>query len=169
MTAGAARFRDRRAIIVWAFAALWDAACVLLGAVVWAEGGGWKGWLAAGLFVAGGAGLSAFALRAPILAVDVRPDGLTVTRRYPLRRLRHVFPLSQVRGASVVEDGDTDSGPSYMCRIELRGADPIDLYGKSRREDAEAEVARFTAAAGMAAVSGSRWPARRTSSATAPR
>lgn len=151
MTPAAARFRDRRAIIVWAFALAWDAAVALLWAVVWAEGGGAKGWLAVAIFALAGAGLSAFALRAPVIAVHVQPGGVTVTRRYPHARRRHVWRLTDVRGATVIEDGDTDSGPSYICRIEVQRGDPIDLYGKARREDAEAEAARFNAALDIAA------------------
>ena len=71
MTAATARFRDRRAVIVWGVALLWDAAVVLLGAIVRAEGGGWKGWLALAVFGLAGLGLSAFALRSSLLRVDV--------------------------------------------------------------------------------------------------
>jgi hypothetical protein len=148
VTPATARFRNRRAVIVWGFALLWDAAIVLLAAIVRAEGGGWKGWLAFGVFGLAGLGLSVFALKAPLLGLDVGSSGVTVTRRYPLWRSQQVWPLSEVAGAKVVEESDGEGGAYYVCRIELRQAPPIDLSGRSRRQDAEAEAARFNTAAG---------------------
>ena len=150
MTAATARFRDRRAIVVWLFALLWDAAVALLGVVVWTEPANWKGLLAVAVFGLAGLGLSIFALKSPLLGVDVTSSSMTVTRRFPLRRRREVFPISEVLAATVVEEHVADSDPSYVCRIELRRAPPIDLFGKVRRASAEAEVARFNAAAGTA-------------------
>jgi hypothetical protein len=128
-----ARFRDRRAAIVWLIVLLWDAAVVLLCAIVWAEGGGWKGWLALGVFGLAGLGLSAFVLNLPLLGIDVAPGGVTVTRRYPFRRRRQVWPLAEVIGATVVEQDDAESGPYYACRIDVRGSEPINLFSKSTR------------------------------------
>jgi hypothetical protein len=139
------RFHDRRAIIVWGFALLWDAAVLLLAAIVRAEAAGWKGWLALAVFGLAGVGLSAFALKAPMLRVDVTASSMTVIRQYPLARHRAVLPIAEVRGATLVEDSDGDGGAYYVCRIELRQGAPIDLGGVGRRASAEAEVARFNA------------------------
>ena len=140
------RFRDRRAIVVWAFALLWDAAVVLLAAIVRAEADGWKGWLALAVFGLAGLGLSVFALKAAVLRIDVTSGSMTVTRQYPLARRREVLPIAEVRGATLVEESDGDGGSYYVCRIALRLGPPIDLGSKARRASAEAEVARFNAA-----------------------
>jgi hypothetical protein len=146
------RFRDRRAILVWCFALVWDAAVLLLAAIVRSEAASWKGWLALAMFGLAGAGLSAFALRAAVLRIDVTSSGMTVTRQYPLARRRQAFSIAEVRGATLVEESDGDGSSYHLCRIALRQGTPIDLGAKGRRESAAAEVARFNAA--LASVGG---------------
>jgi hypothetical protein len=140
------QFRDRRAIIVWCFALVWDAAVLLLAVIVRSEAANWKGWLALAVFGLAGAGLSAFALKAAVLRVDLTSSGMTVTRHYPLARRRQAFSMAEVRGATLVEESDGDGASYHVCRIALRQGAPVDLGAKGRRESAAAEVARFNAA-----------------------
>jgi hypothetical protein len=141
------RFRDRRALVVWFGALLWDAAVALLWVIVRAEGGGWKGWLAFAVFGLAGLGLSVFALRAPVLRIDVGSSSMTVFRRYPLARRRETLPVAEVRGATLVEESDGD-GSYYLCRIALRQGASIDLAAKGRRDAVVAVGARYTPARG---------------------
>jgi hypothetical protein len=155
VTAGAARFHDRHAVIVWAFAALWDAAVVLLGWVVLGEDAGWRGWLALTVFGLAGIGLSVFALKSPLIAVDVRPDVVRITRRHPLWVRRQLLSSGDIRRVITAEEHAADSDPSYILRVELHNGGAVDVLSRTRREAAEAQAARFDAALRRPAGAGS--------------
>jgi hypothetical protein len=158
VTAGVARFHDRHAVIVWAFALLWDAAVALLGWVVTSEDGAWQGWLALGVFGLAGIGLSVFALRSPVIIVDVRPDVVRITRRYLLWVRRQVLSAADIRRVTTAEEHVADSDPSYILRLELQNGGNVDVLSRTRRDAAEAQAARFDAALGRRAGPG---PGRR--------
>ncbi len=151
MTPGGARFRDRDAVIVWAFAVLWDAAVVLLAWVVTSEHADWRGWLALTVFGLAGIGLSLFALNSALVRVDIQSGVIRITRRHPLWVRRQVLRASDVRAITTVEQSDGES-TTYVCRLELRTGCPIDVLSRSRRGAAEAETARFNAALGRPAA-----------------
>jgi hypothetical protein len=149
----AARFHNRRAAFLWLTALVWDGGAVLLGWIVaseWAsEAQHGKALVALGVFGAAGIGLTAWALNAALLTIEVAPGGgLAITRRYPLWLRREVLPASDVQGVAVVEESDGESGSYYVCRIELRAQPPMDVLAKARRDVVEAEAARFSAALG---------------------
>jgi hypothetical protein len=146
VTSGA-RFHDRHAVAVWAFAVLWDAAVVLLGGVVLGEDAGWRGWLALTVFGLAGIGLSVFALKSPLITVDVRPDVVRITRRHPLWVQRQLLAAGDIRRVVTAEEHAADSDPSYILRLELHNG-AVDVLSRTRREAAEAQAARFNVALG---------------------
>ena len=152
-----ARFRNDRVFFLWGFAAVWDAATLLLAWVVLTDAGAspLRGLLAIGVFGGAAIGLTAWALSASRVRVDVYADGsVAIASWAPLRRGHRRFAAAEVPAATVVDESDGESS-SFVCRVAFRGQ-PVDLSAHGNRDKAEAAAARFNAVAGRRAFGAAR-------------
>lgn len=122
-------YRNRVAIAVWGFSAVWLGMLALMTRVLLRDGAppvSSPGLIAAvfALFWLVGIALAAFALRQPCVTVELFDDGgLAVAQRFPLKRLARRFAASQRPRAHLIESTDGDGDPYFVC--ELAVAEPF--------------------------------------------
>jgi hypothetical protein len=149
------RFTNRRAIVLWVFAAAWLSVLAMV-TYAWHRDGGPEGY-SGGLVLAvlaffwlGGVALLAYALSTPCFLVEVDAHGRAhATWRYPFHRARRVIGKAELSPARIVVDEDGDGAPYYIARVKVRNAEPLALVESQDRSICEQACARFNAAVGF--------------------
>lgn len=147
-------FRNRIAIVYWAFAAIWMAFLV---AFTWlmARDGAPEGYapefmlLLLALFWLGGFGLTAHAASHPCYVVTVQGDGMvTFTWRFVHKTRRRSYPASALSEPVVVTEKGSDGEDYFVLRIRLPDGSTARLAEAHDRQRCEEALDTFTRAIG---------------------
>ena len=148
----AATFRNRIALFLWGFAAVWLTALVAMTYVVLRDGPPAGSSLpTTALIVCAfwifGIGLAAYVSTQPCIFVTVDPGHtVTATWRYPHKVVRKVLFTMSVEPAAIVISEDSEGGSYYYARVSSNDGESIDIAEGHRRADCERACARFNAA-----------------------
>lgn len=145
------RFRNRKAMILWVFGAVWISFLLLMTWDLVTDGLPPRGspHLMLGvmfLFWCVGLGMFVYFSSLPCVDASVDRNFLQVTWRFPFRVKRATYGRGQVEHATVVESKGSDGDPYFTARARTTGGRHVDFAESNAREDCEAECARFNAA-----------------------
>ena len=147
-------FRNRMAVVLWIFMAIWMTFLILMTYVVYRDGPpagyAWPTMWAIGfLFWSVGAAVSAWAATNRIVRVVVTDSGaVEIAWRSPFWVERRRVEAADVPLAAVVYGKDSDGDPYFTCRVTLADGATVDLAESHDEASIEAATARFNAVAG---------------------
>lgn len=139
---------NRIAGFAWGFMAIWVAMLALFTYLFLRDGGfhQFNPLIETGImglfWMFGLAGLGHAASK-PLVFLDATPEGLTVTQRFPTRRVVDIVPAHQIPEPVVLHDRDDDGDPYFICELALAGAPPVVIAEGHALEDVEARRRHF--------------------------
>lgn len=145
------RFRNRKAMILWIFGALWISFLLLMTWDLATDGFPSRGspQLMLGtmfLFWCVGLGLLVYFSSLPCVDVTVDRNFLQVIWRYPFRVQCATYGAGEVERAAVVVSKDGDGDPYFTARANAAGGRTVDIAESNDREECEGACARFNIA-----------------------
>ena len=147
-------FRNRMAVVLWIFMAIWMTFLCLMTYVLYRDGPpagyAWPTMLAIlFLFWSVGLAVSLWAAAHRLVRVVVTDSGaLEITWRSPFRVERRRVEAADVPPAAIVHGKDSDGDPYFTCRVTLADGATVDLAESQDEASIEAATARFNAVAG---------------------
>lgn len=147
-------FRNRMAVVLWIFMAIWMTFLCLMTYVLYRDGppAGYA-WPTISailiLFWSVGLAVSVWAATHRLVRVVVTDSGaLEITWRSPFAVERRRVEAADVPPAAIVYGKDSDGDPCFTCRVTLADGATVDLAESHDEAAIEAATARFNAAAG---------------------